>query len=146
MNKNKKERTVIDMPKLREAYKMENQQARELSQQMRRMEQLLIENISIQEMVKEVKGKKEVETLLPLGGGFFVKGTIKPSTFQRSLPGNVVMHSTIEEMEKETEERKKIFEKEIQLLGKKLSESRINIQNMQRLLELARRAKKERKK
>jgi chaperonin cofactor prefoldin len=71
-----------------------------------------------------------------------MKGKVRGKELLRTLPGNVVVPASKKEIEEDLAERKKIFEKEMEVLQKQLQQAREYAKNMQNLAKAFRDARK----
>lgn len=133
----------ITMDQLRYLHSMEKQKFVQLKRRKRMGMNLLNENTMVKESIKEL-GKGSKESIIPIGAGIYVSGTVVPQSFKRTLPGNVVLPSTQEEIEKELSARDKIYTSDIAQLDNELLETRKNLSSMSALLKMNKKqAKKE---
>jgi prefoldin subunit 5 len=69
-----------------------------------------------------------------LGAGIFVKGKIRAKELLRNIPGDIAVPSNVKEIEADLADRKKIFERELELLSKQMSDANIIMHNSANLL------------
>ncbi len=139
-----KQTQTISYAQLREVNGIGQRKMRQLLRERRMTERLFIENTSVRSALKELGEKGMVDSMIPLGGGFFVEGKVAPDTYKRTLPGNVVISATKADIEKELDERQKIVQKEMGILEKEIRETGVSLQNIHALMQMvrAKRAKK----
>jgi prefoldin subunit 5 len=134
MKEEKTRERTISGDQLRYVQNEENQKLQELIQQRRTVENILVETSQVQESVKALQDKGSDNAIIPLGGGIFVEGKITPKTYKRTLPGNVVLAGSREQIEKDLEERKNILEKDLKTIDTQVQKRSANIQNINNLL------------
>mgnify|MGYP001570715528 CR=1 FL=1 len=133
----KQPQQTITVPQLKYLRTMERNKYTQLAKRKRMATRLMGENKIVKESLKElVEGNKD--TIIPLGAGIYVQGSIASKSFKRTLPGNVVIASTKEEIEKELTERDKLYAQDLTILDKELLETRKALESMNALLQMAR--------
>ncbi len=144
--KGRKSEVTLTMDQVRKSFMEARKNLRMLRERQNGIFNLLQENQQTTHAVQSLGKQKEHESIIPLGAGVFVKGKIDSTTLMRNIPGNIVMPSNQEEIEKELNERKEIFQKELELISKKQQETRTYMRNMQSLGKAMRQASKSKKK
>ena len=124
---------TISLSQVREGFMQARKNLRKLQSRQRAILNLFQESVQVEQALKTIGDKKEYESVIPLGAGVFVKGKINAGQLMRNLPGNIVLPSNQAEIETDLAERKKIFEKEIEILNKQIQDTTIYMQNMQTL-------------
>ncbi|MEK6821574.1 MAG: hypothetical protein AABY11_04210, partial [archaeon] len=94
----------------------------------------LVENRTVFESVNGLKANETLASMVPLGAGVFVEGSIKPHTFKRMLPGNVMISASADEVVKELEERKALLEKEMGIADKEIQGISANLTGIEQIL------------
>ncbi len=130
--------TTLTVPQLRALRQLERRRMTQLLRRRRLTERLLVENMTVQESINQMNEEKETESLILLGGGVLVSGKIIPNTLKRTLPGNVVLPSTKQEVNRDLDERKKVLSNDLQILDKEIQQSNTNFQGVEALLQLVR--------
>lgn len=130
---------TLSIPQLRYLARVERDKLRQLGRRRRMTERMLLENLAVQEAVKELKENGSKDSILPLGAGIFVNGTIAAKSYKRTLPGNVILNATHTEVEKDLNERKKLLEEDMTLLNNEIQSTSTNLNGMNTLLETVRR-------
>ncbi len=131
----------ITTDQLRYLHAMERQKVIQLKRRKRTTMQLMGENTTVKESLKEL-GKGSTETIIPIGAGVFVSGTITPHSFKRTLPGNIVLPTTQAEVEKELLARDKIYVDDLSRLEQEIAEARNNLASMSALLKMSKKQAK----
>ncbi len=128
--------------------RIERQKIKQLVRQRRGTERIMLEHLNVRSTLKELGAKGKVESLIPLGGGILIEGTISAAAFKRTLPGNVIVNATQKQVETDLDERQKIIEEEMRYLDSRIQDTSINLQSLDAMVEMARdaRAKKKPKK
>lgn len=98
-------------------------------------QRLMGENANVKESLKEL-GKGSKDAIIPLGAGIFASGTIVADSFKRTLPGNVVMPASKEDIHKELVEREKIYTQDAVQLEKEIQNTYQNLTSMNALLQM----------
>jgi prefoldin subunit 5 len=106
---------------------------------------MLQENAIVGNALKYLDEKNETEAIVPLGAGISMKAKVRGKELLRTLPGNVVVPATKKKIEEDLAERKKIFEKEMEVLQKQLGQAREYAKNMQTLAQAFRDSRKAKK-
>ncbi len=127
---------TISIEQLRYLRAMEKQKLGQLIKRKRTVMRMMSENTTVKESVKEL-GKGSKESIIPIGAGMYVSGTLTPNTFKRTLPGNIVLPSTQEEIEKELAEREAIYTKDMEQMDKEIASTRQNLQGMTALMRMS---------
>ena len=127
----------VSLHQIRELHKMERKKLHQLLQRQRLVNQLGLENDNTLLSAKEISKNKETESIIPLGGGIFVHATLTPNSLRRTLPGNIVVPATLDEVEKELVERIGIMSKEGEIVHKQIIETRTTLQSLTTLLQMA---------
>ncbi len=126
----------ITLPQLRYLRQLEKRKLAELTRRKEIAVRLMGENTMVKDSLAELsKGNKD--TIIPLGAGIYIKGGITPSSFQRTLPGNVVLPSTKEEVEKELVARDKIYVNDLTQLDKEILSTKQNLDEMNALFRMS---------
>lgn len=141
----RKSEVTLTMDQVRKSFMEARKNLRMLRERHHGILNLLQENQQTTHAIQSFGKQKEHESIIPLGAGVFVKGKIDASTLMRNIPGNIVMPSNQEEIEKELNERKEIFQKELELISKKQQETSAYMRNMQSLGKAMRQANKSKK-
>ncbi len=131
---NSNEKT-ISVQQLRYLQGMEKKKLREISKRIRMTQRLMNENANVKESLKEL-GKGSKDAIIPLGAGIFASGTIAADSFKRTLPGNVVMPVSQEDIHKELAEREKIYAQDAAQLEKEAQATHQNLASMNTLLQM----------
>lgn len=137
MAEKQKTEQKVSLKQVRELHKMERRKLRQLLERQRLVNQLAFENDNTLAAAKEINNSKETESIIPLGGGIFVNAKLTPHSLKRTLPGNVVVPATIEDVEKDLIERIGILAKEGEFVHKQVIESRTNLQSLTTLMRMA---------
>lgn len=128
----------ITLSQVKALRSIERNKLKQYVRQRRQAERLMIENINVRTALKELGEKGKVESLIPLGGGVLVEGTIAVTTYKRTLPGNVIVPATKKEVEKELDERQAIIEEEMRYVGERIEDTRMNINGYEAMMDMAR--------
>jgi len=134
---------TISVQQLRYLQMMEKKKLRQLSQRVRMTQRLLNENTVVKESLAEL-GKGTKDAIIPLGAGVYASGSITANSFKRTLPGNIVLPATMEEVKKELESREKVYMHDMTQLEKEMQGTVQNVNSMTALLQMnKKKAKKE---
>lgn len=136
----------VSIQELKHMHVQEKKKLNQLLKRQRFVNELALENENTLLATKELSGKNETESIIPLGAGIFVNAKITPHSLKRSLPGNVVINSTPEQIEKDLRERISILGKDGEILHKQIVEARTNVRGLTQLLQMSRRQRITRKK
>lgn len=137
MAEKKRNEKTISIEQLRYLRSMEKQKLNQLTRRKRIVMQMMSENATVKESLKEL-GKGNKETIIPIGAGIYVSGSVVQDSFKRTLPGNVVLPSSQEEVEKELVERDKIYSNDLTQMDSEIMETRQNLNGMNALLQMNR--------
>lgn len=133
----------ISIQQMRYLQMMEKKKLRQLSQRARTTQRLMNENSVVKESLAEL-GKGTKDAIIPLGAGVYASGSITANSFKRTLPGNIVLPATMEEVKKELEAREKIYAHDMTQLEKEIQGTVQNVNSMTALLKMSKKkAKKE---
>jgi prefoldin subunit 5 len=127
----------------------ERQKLKQLVRQRRETERIMLEHLNVRATLKELGEKGKVESLIPLGGGILIEGTITSTAFKRTLPGNVIVNANKKQVEADLDERQKIIEEEMKFLDSRIQDTSINLQSLDTMVEISKEAlaqKKQKKK
>lgn len=134
---------TISIQQMRYLQMMEKKKLRQLSQRMRMTQRLLNENTVVKESLAEL-GKGTKDAIIPLGAGVYASGSITANSFKRTLPGNIVLPASMEEVKKELEAREKVYAHDMTQLEKEMQGTVQNVNSMTALLQMSKKkAKKE---
>lgn len=135
-------KTTLTMEQVKQGFVSARRNMRRIRQQQNTIISLLQENAIVGNALKYLDEKNETEAIIPLGAGISMKGKVRGKELLRTLPGNVVVPASKKEIEEDLAERKKVFEKEMEVLQKQLQQAREYAKNMQNLAKAFRDARK----
>ena len=136
----------LRMAQVKQIYTQERKRLKQLLDRRQSAERLLGENGQTRETVEALKEKDQEDAILPIGGGVFVKGTIRSNAFQRLLPGDAVLPVPYEQLIKDLEEREHVLKEEIERVDKELQHTSANINQLNQVREAMTNALKKSKK
>ncbi len=124
---------------------VERRKVKQLIRQRRSTERIMLEHLNVRATLKELGEKGKVESLIPLGGGILIEGTVTSTAFKRTLPGNVIVNATKKQVESDLDERQKIIEDEMKYLDSRIQDASINLQSLDAMVEMAKEARVQKK-
>jgi prefoldin subunit 5 len=124
---------------------VERRKLKQIVQQRRSTERIMLEHLNVRATLKELGEKGKVESLIPLGGGILIEGTVTSTAFKRTLPGNVIVNATKKQVETDLDERQKIIEEEMKYLDSRIQDTSINLQSLDAMVEMAKEARAQKK-
>ncbi|MBM3282509.1 MAG: hypothetical protein FJY86_04190 [Candidatus Diapherotrites archaeon] len=127
---------TITVEQVRYLRAVEKDKLMQLTKRKRTVMRMMSENSVVKQNITEL-GKGSKESIIPIGAGIYVSGTITANSFKRTLPGNVVLPSSMEDIEKELVEREKIYAKDLEQVDKEIATTRQNLQGMTALLKMS---------
>jgi prefoldin subunit 5 len=128
------EEITMNTDELQENFMRAQQRLEQLRERQQGVLQLLQENLLVYQAIQAIKNGDEYESVIPLGAGIFVKGKIRAKELLRNIPGDIAVPSNVKEIEADLADRKKIFERELELLSKQMSDANIIMHNSANLL------------
>jgi hypothetical protein len=126
---------TISIQQLRYLQGMEKKKLQQLSKRLRMTQRLMGENATVKESLKEL-GNGSKDAIIPLGAGIFASGTIIANSFKRTLPGNVVMPASKEDIHTELSGREKVYAQDAAQLEKEIQATYQNLTSMNTLLKM----------
>ncbi|QQR92730.1 MAG: hypothetical protein IPJ89_00610 [Candidatus Iainarchaeum archaeon] len=135
-------KATMTMDQVRQGFLNARRSIKRIRQQQNAILAMLQENAIVGNALKYLDEKNETEAIIPLGAGISMKGKVRGKELLRTLPGNVVVPASKKEIEEDLAERKKVFEKEMEVLQKQLHQAREYAKNMQSLGKAFRDARK----
>lgn len=135
-------KATMTMEQVKQGFLNARRSMKRIRQQQNTIMAMLQENAIVGSALKYLDEKNETEAIIPLGAGISMKGKVRGKELLRTLPGNVVVPASKKEIEEDLAERKKIFEKEMEVLQKQLQQAREYAKNMQNLAKAFRDARK----
>lgn len=135
----------IDLKQVLQLRMGERRKIKQLIRQRRRTERIMLEHLNVRATLKELGDKGKVESLIPLGGGILIEGTVTSTAFKRTLPGNVIVNATKKQVETDLDERQKMIEDEMKYLDSRIQDTSINLQSLDAMVEMAKEARAQRK-
>lgn len=123
----------------------ERRRLKQLVRQRRATERIMLEHLNVRATLKELGERGKVESLIPLGGGILIEGTITSTAFKRTLPGNVIVNASKKQVEADLDERQKIIEEEMKFLDTRIQDTSINLQSLDAMVEMAKEARAQKK-
>lgn len=141
-SKTRESETTMTFAQVKESFNHARRSLRQIRQQQQEIMGLLQENTIVDNAVTAIADGSEYEAIIPLGAGISVKGKIRGKELLRSLPGNVIVATTKKEIEEDLAERKKIFQKELDVLHKQAMQASEYARNMDTLMKAFRQANK----
>ena len=135
----------LDLQQVIQMRQMERRKLKQLIRQRRSTERIMLEHLNVRSTLKELGEKGKVESLIPLGGGILIEGTITSTAFKRTLPGNVIVNATKKQVESDLDERQKIIEDEMKYLDSRIQDASINLQSLDAMVEMAKEARAQKK-
>ncbi|MEK6902505.1 MAG: hypothetical protein AABX02_02880 [archaeon] len=131
----------VNLSEIKQFHTQEKRKLNRLLERQQMINQMAMEAESTLLATKELTGKNDVDSIIPLGAGIFVNAKIVPHSLKRSLPGNVVIDSTAEQIEKDLMERMVILSKDGEIIHKQVTEAKINLQSLTHVLQMARKGR-----
>lgn len=139
--------TTLSVDQIKYLRREERSKLNQLVKRRRMTQRMLIENEGVLAAVNELDEDKETETLFPLGAGILVKGKIIPKTLKRTLPGNVVLPSSREDVQADLAHRRTILAEDAKILDQEIKKTDAAVQQMEYILAAVReKAAKDRRK
>lgn len=126
--------TTLSVDQLKYLRREERKKLSQLMKRRRMTQRLLMENEGVLATVNELDEEKETETIFPLGAGILVKGKIIPKTLKRTLPGNVVLPSSREDVQADLANRRKILIEDAKILDKEIQKTGAAVDQMEQIL------------
>lgn len=135
----------VNINQVLEMRRIERSKLKQLVRQRRSTERIMLEHLNVRSALKELGEKGKVESLIPLGGGILIEGTVTSTAFKRTLPGNVIVSATKKQVEADLDERQKIIEDEMKYLDSRIQDTSINLQSLDAMVEMAKEARAQKK-
>ncbi|MBI4043875.1 MAG: hypothetical protein HY393_03645 [Candidatus Diapherotrites archaeon] len=137
--KQKKEITLTRQQVL-EAHEAERMKLAAIDQRAREVEVLLMQAENAQLAINALKNEKESQALIPLGAGAYVECTTKNVQVKRMIGTNVIVNTTLEEIQKNLEANKKLFQEELTRVQAEHNKTVQNLREIEQILQAAERA------
>ncbi len=117
-------------------YQIFQRQFEELRQNLLAIEERIMELDSAKEAIKDIKKNESSDTMIPIGGGFYVHGTLKGKTIVSDIGGGVMLDKDPNEAEalldakrNELESIRKQLEKDAEKVANEINSIAMEIQS-----------------
>ena len=127
-------------------FELLRQQVSAVQQELMELQNRLAELDMIKTTLSEIKGNKNQEVMLPLGGGVLVNAVLKNDKVLVGVGGNVLIERDVETAKENIDAQFKQFDKRVMVLERNFEQFNARMAELEPILERLTREEKERKK